>query len=375
MPRRESPIEPAAGQLAEFALALRRARREAGQPSYAKMAQTAHYASSALSKAASGGKAPTWNCVRAFLQACNVTDGRLLDQWRQRWDALPPSAPDELGHVSELLVSTEPPNQNHQPKLDDRTDDVRNAAIGLLDPARLEAAAGPSGSAALPKTRDEPPLRVMVVARNGLMRLGLTTMLASTDDVTVVAEVESYEDVVARAQTTQPGAILLDPLLKDDLDVDAKIAALLPNCRRLWLVGPETAASVSAALGRMFDSAPPYSSRLGGIWKESDSSEIREFVRNPSLGRWMMNQSMRWAMAEMRVRNPLTAREQQILLQTAQGLPSHEVARALHLSPGTVRTCLSDVAIKLGARSSLHAVGIATQAGWIGPYSVLSIYD
>jgi hypothetical protein len=88
MPRRENPIDPADGALAQFALQLRALRRAAGQPPYRDMAQTAHYAATALSKAANGRRRPSWTCVQAYLRACHVTDTHLVNQWRHHWEAV-----------------------------------------------------------------------------------------------------------------------------------------------------------------------------------------------------------------------------------------------------------------------------------------------
>jgi two-component system response regulator DesR len=227
-------------------------------------------------------------------------------------------------------------------------------------------------------------LKVMLVARSGLMRLGLTAMLARATDMTVVAEVGSYEEVLPQAQRALPEVILLDPLSEKDLDVDARIGAVLPDCTRLWLLGPETPAPVCARLGGMFDlwgsfdlwgPSASIPRRIGVLSKSTDPSELCRLIRHLAEGRRVMDGPAREALWRMKFDNPLTAREQQILLQTALGLSAYEVARSLGLSPGTVRNYLANAALKLGARNSLHAVGIATQAGWIGTYSVLSIYD
>jgi Helix-turn-helix domain len=88
MPRRENPIDPADGALAQFALQLRALRRAAGQPPYRDMARTALYSATALSKAANGRRTPTWTCVQAYLRACHVADIHLVNQWRHQWEAV-----------------------------------------------------------------------------------------------------------------------------------------------------------------------------------------------------------------------------------------------------------------------------------------------
>ncbi|WP_217206994.1 WD40 repeat domain-containing protein [Streptomyces sp. AC550_RSS872] len=80
MARPENPIDPHAGPLADFAAGLRRLRNDAGL-TYRELSRRAHTSASALSQAASGHKAPSWEVTAAFVQAC----GGDLDAWRKRW--------------------------------------------------------------------------------------------------------------------------------------------------------------------------------------------------------------------------------------------------------------------------------------------------
>jgi DNA-binding CsgD family transcriptional regulator len=48
-----------------------------------------------------------------------------------------------------------------------------------------------------------------------------------------------------------------------------------------------------------------------------------------------------------------------VLEEIAQGTPTEEVARKLHVSPHTVRTHIKNILRKLQARTRAHAVAIA----------------
>ena len=63
--------------------------------------------------------------------------------------------------------------------------------------------------------------------------------------------------------------------------------------------------------------------------------------------------------------NPLTLRERDVLRLAAEGLSVREIAGALFLTSGTVRTYLSTVIRKVGARSRLDAIRTATEANWL----------
>jgi DNA-binding CsgD family transcriptional regulator len=71
------------------------------------------------------------------------------------------------------------------------------------------------------------------------------------------------------------------------------------------------------------------------------------------------------ALAAARLEAVLTPRERQIFQLLAIGESSAEVARALTLSPATVRTHVQNAVTKLGAGTRLHALAIAAKRGEI----------
>ena len=65
------------------------------------------------------------------------------------------------------------------------------------------------------------------------------------------------------------------------------------------------------------------------------------------------------AMRAPRRSDTLSERELAVLEEIAQGTPTEEVARKLHVSPHTVRTHIKNILRKLDARTRAHAVAIA----------------
>lgn len=84
-PRTGRPENPISwdGPVAELALALRRARGQADQPSYRTLAERTHYSASVLAAAADGHYCPTWDVTRAFLQACGADETDLRPLWEK----------------------------------------------------------------------------------------------------------------------------------------------------------------------------------------------------------------------------------------------------------------------------------------------------
>ncbi|NYV78620.1 helix-turn-helix domain-containing protein, partial [Streptomyces sp. UH6] len=74
MGRREKPIEPGQGEVAEFAADLRTLRRRTGGVPYRELASRVPYSASSLSAAASGHRLPAWPVVAAYLEACGASN-------------------------------------------------------------------------------------------------------------------------------------------------------------------------------------------------------------------------------------------------------------------------------------------------------------
>ena len=81
MGRRERPIDPDGGPVAEFAADLRELREQAGRPSYRELARRASFSTTVLSEAAGGRALPTLAVVRGYVRAC----GGNVTEWEERW--------------------------------------------------------------------------------------------------------------------------------------------------------------------------------------------------------------------------------------------------------------------------------------------------
>lgn len=81
MGRPERPLAVTASPIVAFAYDLRALRVKAGNPSYRQLAQTALFAPSVLSSAASGHRLPTLAVTLAFVSAC----GGDRASWEARW--------------------------------------------------------------------------------------------------------------------------------------------------------------------------------------------------------------------------------------------------------------------------------------------------
>ncbi|MEQ4724155.1 helix-turn-helix domain-containing protein [Nonomuraea sp. B19D2] len=102
-------MDPDAGPVQAFAFDLRRLREKAGNPSYRKLAEHAHYSAAALARAAAGNALPTLELTLAYVTAC----GGDIEEWQQRWHAIENQQriPTTAEHISPRSSTTPSPEQ------------------------------------------------------------------------------------------------------------------------------------------------------------------------------------------------------------------------------------------------------------------------
>ncbi|MEV8374085.1 response regulator transcription factor [Kribbella sp. NPDC056861] len=198
-------------------------------------------------------------------------------------------------------------------------------------------------------------IRVVLGHRGTMVRNALAAVLSRENDLDLVAEVESSDEVL-RAVGRRPHVVVLDPQLPGKVGIE-ELCHKLTGPGVLVLIDHEAIAATSLALVKQ---AP----RIGLIATDSSTDQLVEAVRDVAKGLPVVD--VRLAVAALKAGdNPLTDRECEVLRQVTTGATAQEVARTLSLSAGTVRNYLSRILSKTGARSRIEAIRKAQDAGWI----------
>jgi two-component system response regulator DesR len=176
--------------------------------------------------------------------------------------------------------------------------------------------------------------------------------------MTVVCELSGGGDVVGMAMSLQPDVAITDiDLFADEgFAMADKLAEAVPDCAVLVLAcsdSPETLRTARKHHPR------------GLISKDTAPDQLVRYIRRVAAGEPIVIDPVLAAAALGTPRNPLTAREREILREAASGLPFSEIAEQLHLSVGTVRNYMSSVIRKTGGRNRWEAVNLAADAGWL----------
>lgn len=201
------------------------------------------------------------------------------------------------------------------------------------------------------------PIRVLVADDQALIRGAFASLINLETDMTVVAQVGRGDEVLPAALDHRPDVALLDVQMPgmDGLAAAAVLAEQVPACRVVILTtfgrpGYLRRAMAAHAAGFMVKDAPP-ETLLDAIRRVHQGLRVVD----PDLAAESL------ALGE----SPLTGRERDVLLATADGGTVSQIAGRLFLSEGTVRNHLSSVIGKTGAATRADALRIATERGWI----------
>ncbi|HET6741415.1 MAG TPA: response regulator transcription factor [Kribbella sp.] len=199
-------------------------------------------------------------------------------------------------------------------------------------------------------------IRVVLGHHGALVRGALATVLSQDAEVEVPAQIGRAADVRKAVARTKPQVVVLDSDLAGELTA-TELSRWLPDAGMLILIDRD---AVSPACLELARSAP----HVGFIATDASPADLLEAVRSVADGIPVIDPMV--ALAALRaVRNPLTAREGEVLRLVSTGATAQEIAHKLNLSSGTVRNYLSHILTKIGARSRIEAVLKAQDAGWI----------
>ncbi|MEU6260461.1 response regulator transcription factor [Streptomyces sp. NPDC047043] len=225
------------------------------------------------------------------------------------------------------------------------------------------------------------PVRVLLADDQLLVRGGIAMLLNSEDDIDVVAEVADGAAAVATARELKPDVVVMDVRMPhiDGVEATRRITAdhfsTDPDgpIKVLILTTYHLDEAVYAALragasGFMLKDAAPaelvravHTLARGDAWLNPvvTPNRLREFAARPE-GRLPAPQRL----AE------LTDRERQVFVLIAHGFTNPEIADHLTIGDATVKTHVSRLLMKLGARDRAQLVAVAYQSGLVAPGSV-----
>ena len=212
-------------------------------------------------------------------------------------------------------------------------------------------------------------IRVLIADDQDLVRTGLRMILDAQPDIEVIGEAADGRQAVELARTLRPDVSLFDirmPIL------DGIEAVRL-------LAGPEVAEPLAIVVITTFDlDAYVYGALKAGargfLLKDAGPDLLAQAIRAAANGEALIAPSITARLLEsfadldsndkpVQPFEPLTEREEQVLLTVARGRTNAEIADELYISLSTVKTHLASLMQKLGARNRVEIAMWAHETG------------
>ncbi|SIT17234.1 two component transcriptional regulator, LuxR family [Roseivivax lentus] len=203
-----------------------------------------------------------------------------------------------------------------------------------------------------------PPIRVVVVDDHPMVAEGITAILETYDDISVLATLSGAQQMIDRLEELAPDVILMDLNMPglSGLSATEIILERRPETRILILSMHDSPEYIRTALRH---------GAMGYVLKDVSTDEIKKAIDLVHTGARYLCTGAEGAIApaDDNGREALTTREQTILLQLAQGRSNKEVAIALDISVRTVETHRKNIKRKLGISSTAGLTRYALQHG------------
>lgn len=210
------------------------------------------------------------------------------------------------------------------------------------------------------------PIQILLADDHWVVRAGLRTVLDSQANLHVVGEASTGEEAIEKARTLKPDVVLMDLLMPGmgGLEALRRIAALPGGAKVLVLsvhLQEDTLLEVLEAGGSGF------------VTKTAAAEDLTEAIRTVAQNQVFLDRSAaRVLVAHYKQPHAkqargtlarLSAREREVLVLTAEGHSSTEIAQGLHLSSKTVDTYRARIMDKLGLKHRSELVRFALRAG------------
>lgn len=211
-------------------------------------------------------------------------------------------------------------------------------------------------------------IRVLIADDQELVRTGLSMILDAQPDIEIVGQASDGNEAVALARRLRPDVCLFDIRMPGLDGIQAT----------RMLAGPDIQDPMAVVIITTFDLDEYVFDALragakGFLLKDAGSELLAQAIRAAANGDALIAPNVTVRLLHVfssatpspvpQPIEPLTEREEQVLADVARGLSNSEIATNLYITLSTVKTHITSLMTKLGARNRVEIAIWAHQTG------------
>ncbi|MEU5656316.1 response regulator transcription factor [Streptomyces sp. NPDC047737] len=211
-------------------------------------------------------------------------------------------------------------------------------------------------------------IRVLLADDQTIVRTGMAMILAAEDDIEVVAQAADGVAAIQQSDQHRPDVVLMDIRMPRLNGIEA-----LRHLHR-----PGAAHTPKVVMVTTFDDdeyvhQALHAGACGFLLKDAGPRLLAEAVRSAASGEALISPSITVRLLQQFARpgsapvparpSPLSQRETEVAALVSRGHTNMEIAAALHISAGTVKTHLTNIQSKLGVRNRVEIAAWTWESG------------
>lgn len=202
------------------------------------------------------------------------------------------------------------------------------------------------------KENERQKIRILLADDHSVMRMGLSTLIGSDPDMTVVGEADNGMEAVRLVAEADPDVVIMDLMMPalSGAEATKRILAEHPGKKILILTSYGSSGELADAMR---------SGASGALTKDAAVESILDAIRTVAAGGRVVPDGLMANMRENLASARLTTRQLEILDSVRRGLSNQDIARQLGITVTGVKKHMQAIFAKLGVSSRAEAVGVA----------------
>ena len=196
--------------------------------------------------------------------------------------------------------------------------------------------------------------RIVIVDDHSLMRMGLSSLIASEKDMETIGEAENGRAAVELVRELRPDVVIMDLMMPELSGAEATriIHGEFPDVKIVILTSFGSSAEMSQAIAN---------GAVGTLMKDTATDDLVATIRAVAAGETVIPEALLRMSKEDASTLQLTDHPLEILGLVVKGFTNSEIARHFSVSEITIKKTLQTAFARIGASNRAEAVSITLQ--------------